>query len=143
MIEVREIGWWYWLATTLLLAVSFAGIGPALPLALALTGVQAVHFGFRDRSPVAFPVQVRIAYLGLLALGLWPPLRWVHAVQLVGTSAMVLAGYCLLARLLSLMPWNRRQPLTPRLVAVTLFSRPVKGSILGAGFQHEATAAGP
>ena len=130
MIEVREIGWWYWLATALLLAASFAGVGPALPLALALTGVQTLHFARRDGSPAAFPVQVRLAFLGLLVLGLWPPLRWVHAVQLAGASAKVLAGYCLLARLLSLMPWNRQRPLSLRLAAVTIFSRPVKGSIL-------------
>lgn len=27
--------------------------------------------------------------------------------------AMLAANYCLLARLVSLLPWNRKQPLTP------------------------------
>ncbi|MGH7230523.1 MAG: hypothetical protein ACREJU_04095 [Nitrospiraceae bacterium] len=70
----------------------------------------------------AFPVQVRVAYLILLILGQWTPLHWVLWVQLVGTSARVLTGYCLLARTLSLLPWNRFEPLSTALLRRTYFS---------------------
>jgi hypothetical protein len=64
-------------------------------------------------------------------------------VQLVGTWAMVLVGYCPLARALSLLPWNRRQPLSADLVRRTFLSPPVRGSIVeamndGPGLSNEA-----
>lgn len=45
--------------------------------------------------------------------------------QFVGTSARMLVGYCLLARTLSLMPWNRHEPISPELLRRTLFSMSV------------------
>ena len=57
-----------------------------------------------------------------LLLGQWEPMSWIHWAQLIGTSARVLTGYCLLARLTSLMPWNRAQALSRQLVWDTLFS---------------------
>jgi hypothetical protein len=45
---------------------------------------------------------------------------------------MVLVGYCPLARALSLLPWNRSQPLSAALVRRTFVSAPVRGSIVDA-----------
>lgn len=46
-------------------------------------------------------------------------------------------GYCGMARFVSLLPWNRRQPLSMDLVRRTFLSRPIRGSI-----QEEFMAAG-
>jgi hypothetical protein len=73
---------------------------------------------------------VRALYLALLLLGLWPPLAALHVMQAVGIWANVLFDYCLAARMLSLLPRNRRVPLTARLVAWTFLTRPGAGSIL-------------
>lgn len=43
---------------------------------------------------------------------------------------MVTMSYCPLARFLSLMPWNRQEPFTLTLLRRTVFTAPVKGSIL-------------
>jgi hypothetical protein len=128
----RDIKWRYWAATTLLLAAGLAGIESALFLAVALTAVQALHFALRERSLRAFPVQVRVGYLAILACALWGPLRWLYPLALAGTSANVLFGYCVLARCLSLLPWNRRQPLSFDLLRRTFLTPPVEGGILRA-----------
>src|SRR5918997_154367 len=131
--RLNDVKWWYWLATGVLLAAYLvAGLRAAIFAAIALTAVQLVHFAARERELAAFPVQVRAAYLGLLTIGLLPPLAFIHWVQLVGTWAMVLVGYCPLARMLSLLPWNRRQPLSVALVRRTFLSAPVRGSIVEA-----------
>jgi hypothetical protein len=65
----------------------------------------------------------------LLVIGLWPPLGLIHWIQLVGTTAMVWFGYCFLARCLSLLLFNRTEPLTGALVARTFFMPPVVGAI--------------
>jgi membrane protein implicated in regulation of membrane protease activity len=60
------------------------------------------------------------------------PLGFFDWILLAGTAASVLVDYCLMARMLSLLPWNRRAPLTWHLVVRTFLRPPVRGSILGA-----------
>jgi len=128
--QIRHISWWYWLATLALLAASLFGRSEAIYYAMALTAWQYLHFAWRDRNPVAFPAQIRFAYLGLLALGTWDAFHFIHYLQLVGTTALVLAGYCPLARTLLLVPWNRRVPFTLSLLRRAYLTPPVRGSIL-------------
>jgi hypothetical protein len=124
-----DIAWWYWAALALLLAAET--IWPATALAAVGLGVvQSVHFYARTERMGALPVQVRATYLGLLVAGLWPPLAFIHWLMLGGTLARVAFDYCPLARTLALMPWNRTQPLTLRLVRCAYLTPPVEGSIL-------------
>jgi len=130
MNRFKEMDWWYWLVTDALLIGCLADWRwGALPV-IALTVIQAVHYLHRERRIMAFPVQVRLGYLLLLVLGTIPPLGFIHWIQLAGTTAVVTVGYCPLARILALMPWNRRRPLTAMLVWNTIVSPPVAGSIL-------------
>ena len=92
--------------TALLLAAHFLGRPEAMPLAVALNAVQCVHAVAVRRGLAHLEAQVRIAFLGLLLLGLLPGASPLHAVQFAGVNAMLVAGYCPLARLLVLMPWN-------------------------------------
>lgn len=130
MIRYRQTAWRYWAVTVVLLSAGLAGRSEAFALALALSAVQIAHFRWREGRWDAFAVQVRIAYTALLALALWEPMNWLFWLPAVGTLAQVLVGYCLLARCLSLLPWNRREPLTWRLVWRTFTARPVEGNIL-------------
>lgn len=126
----RSNAWWYWLATLTALAWGVAGWEPGYGIAMGVTLIHAAHWLRRGHRPSSLPMQVRIAYLGILALGLWPPLSLLHWMQLAGTSALLVFDYCPLARALSLMPWNRRVPLTGRLVLRVLLAPPVRGSAL-------------
>lgn len=130
MIQFREICWWYWAVTSVLLFAGLAGRFEAFQLAAGLSAFQIIHFRLREGSFSAFPVQVRVAYTAMLLLALWEPMRWLFWVPAIGTPARVLFGYCTLARCMSLLPWNRREPLSWRLVRRTFFSPPVKGNIL-------------
>jgi len=128
----RDLDWWYWLATDLLLIAGLAGSRWGMLPVIGLTLVQVVHYLARERRVTAFPAQVRAGYLLLLVTGLFQPLAFVHWIQLAGTTAVVTVGYCPLARILALMPWNRNQPLSLDFVRKTVFSPPVAGSILSA-----------
>jgi hypothetical protein len=67
-------------------------------------------------------VQVRLAYALVVGLGLLPhgeALLWVAA---IGTQLLLAINYCFAARVLALMPWNRRKPLTLDLVRCNFFS---------------------
>ena len=122
MTSIRDLGWWYWLVTVVLLGAGLIVWPVGLTLAMALCAIQIVHVSRLTHDVTAFPVQVRIAYLALLAAGSWEPLHWIHWVQLAGTTARVAVGYCLLARALSLAPWNRTQTLTIDLLKRTFLS---------------------
>lgn len=119
----------YWQLTALLLAAHFAGWAGGLPLALVLNLLQTLHFMWARRGLRAFDAQVRLAYLGLLLLGLAGPLWPIHVLQFIGVNAMLVADYCLLARLLMLLPANRSVPLTPGLVRWLFTAPPAAGSI--------------
>jgi hypothetical protein len=126
----KEMDWWYWLVTDGLLIGSVAGWRWGAYPVITLTVIQAVHYLIRERRIAAFPVQVRLGYLLLLVLGMYPPLGFIHWIQLAGTTAVVTFGYCPLARIMVLMPWNCSRPLTAALVWSTIISPPVTGSIL-------------
>jgi hypothetical protein len=130
MIDYQAAGWWYWLATVCLLTAGLTGHPAAFMLAVLLTLVQLVHFAVRENSVTAFPVQVRFFYLVLLLVALPAPLNAVYWLPAVGTWARVLFGYCMMARCVSLLPWNRTEPFSAALLTRTFFSRPVPGNIL-------------
>lgn len=122
--------WRYWFVVATCLAVSLFVWPPALFLAMLVTAVYSVHMYRYSPRLTSFPMQVRLVYLGLLALGLVPYFSWVHWVQMVGAPALLVFDYCPLARMLSLMPWNRSQLFSWKFFRSAIFSKPVKGSII-------------
>jgi hypothetical protein len=130
MLDYRALSWWYWLVTVILLSAGVSGWAPGFLWAIGLTAVQLLHFVLRERSVTAFPVQVRFAYLLLLLLALPAPLQLIYWIPTIGTWAQVLLGYCTMARLVSLLPWNRREPFSLGLLKRTFLSAPVRGNIL-------------
>jgi len=75
-----------------------------------------------------FPVQVRIAYFIWVTAGTYVPyLTVLMYITLVGLGTNLFLGYCPLARMMYLLPWNRDQKLTLTLVCRTFLSAPVPG----------------
>ena len=129
MIEYKDMGWWYWLVTAMLLTFGVLGNESGFILAIGLTTFQLLHFVIREKNIRAFPVQVRFWYLMLLLVSLPQTMQWLYWVPCIGTWAQIIFGYCAMARLVSLWPWNREQSFTWNLIIKTFFSRPVKGSV--------------
>ena len=130
MIDYKELSWWYWFVTACLLTAGVAGNQIGFLLAIGLTVVQLIHFTISKRSMTAFPVQVRFWYLMLLLVALPEPLQIIYWVPTIGTWAQLIFGYCTMARCVSLLPWNRKQPFTLNLLLGTFSSRPVRGNIM-------------
>lgn len=126
----KNTGWVYWFATDICLALGLIVWPGMLYVTMLLVLVHIVHFYIKSPHLFSFPLQVRLAYLGLLTLGQLPYCSWINWIQLVGTTALITVDYCPLARLLSLMPWNRCQVLCWQFVRRALFSMPVSGSII-------------
>ena len=122
MTTIHDLSWWYWFLTVGLLGAGLLGWPAGIFVAMVLCAVQIVHVIWLTRDLTALPVQVRIVYLAMLIAGLWEPLQWIHWILLGGMTVRVLAGYCLLARTLSLAPWNLRQPLSLALIRRTFLS---------------------
>ena len=129
MIEYKDIGWWYWLITATLLTVGVTGNKLGFLLAIGLTIFQLFHFIIRESDISSFPVQVRFWYLVLLLVAWLDPLQWLYWIPTLGTWAQIVFGYCTMARLVTLFPWNREELFTVNLLKQTFFSRPVKGSV--------------
>lgn len=130
MIDYKEVSWQYWLITACLLTAGVAGYPIGFLLAIGFTIFQLIHFAIRERSLSAFPVQVRFWYLMLLLVAYPEPLRVIYWIPTVGTWAQVFFGYCAMARCVSLLAWNRKEPISGELIVRTFLSRPVRGNIL-------------
>jgi hypothetical protein len=120
----------YWQTSALLLACHLVGWRHGLPLVIAFNAAQALHFAWVRRGWRALDAQVRLAFLVLLIVGLVPALDIVHVALFIGVIAILVADYCLLARLLSLLPWNRQEPLGWGLVRRLLFTPPAPGAVV-------------
>ena len=129
MFEVKDIAWWYWLVTASFLTYGMTGHPAGYLAAIALTVIHLVHYISREGNVTAFPVQVRYWYLLLIVISFYEPLRVIYWVPTIGTWAQVIFGYCTMARLVSLLPWNRDESFSFKLVGKTFFSRPVRGSV--------------
>lgn len=121
--------WTYWAITDLLLIAGVTIEPHALQWAIVFNIIQVIHFFWLTPKISNFAVQVRLAYLLLLVLAMYPPLYFIFYLQIIGTTAMVLFNYCFLARFMSLMPWNNTQAYSMQSFINTFFSKPVKGSV--------------
>lgn len=98
----------------------------------ALVAAAAVHllvfFALVDFRAAVFPVQLRFTYLSWVAIGTFVPgCHFMLVIATIGGAALFTFDYCLLARLLYLLPWNREHPLTPSLALQTLIAKPGPG----------------
>jgi hypothetical protein len=130
MIFYRRLSWWYWLASAALLAIGLAGATVGFAAVAVLGVIQTLHFVRLERSLTSFPVQVRTAYVLLLVIAPRVPFHALYWSLFVGTTVMVLSGYCFLARALSLLPWNRPEPFSADLVKRTFLAPPSAGNLL-------------
>ena len=106
------------------------------PLLIGLVIGNALLFLILYRGRVgAFAVQVRLAFViwNGIALG-FPSCHWMLYIPAVGMPLRLTVGYCLLARMVWLLPWNRTQSLSPGLIWRTFFSAPTDGQFrVGSG----------
>lgn len=110
MRRTGELQYGYWALIALLLAGALSGCPLGMAPVIVASLVQNLRTFQRHRQLRAFPVQVRAGFLLLLLAGLWSPLSFIHLIQLCGVMALLVFDYCPLARILSLMPWNRPRP---------------------------------
>jgi len=129
MFEYKDIGWWYWLVTAVLLSLGIMGNPDGFLLAMGLTVFQLGHFYINEKSIGAFSVQVRFWYLILLIVSWFEPFQLLYWVPTIGTWAQIIFGYCAMARIVSLFPWNKEEKFSMNLLYKTFLSRPVRGSV--------------
>jgi hypothetical protein len=123
-INLNDWIWWAWTITAVLLIAGLAGYPLAFIGAMAVTVGQGLILLVRDRSLAAYSVQLRVAYLLLMLISYPLPMRWFYWLLALGTTALVVFGYCLLTRILSLLPWNSRETWTLDRLRRTFFSAP-------------------
>jgi len=130
MLDYKDYGWWYWLVSSICLWLTLTVDPLAYNLALIIAVVQLVHFSIAEGGLTKFPVQIRLGYLSFLLISMPESMQWMLWLPAVGTVARVVFGYCLMARMLMLMPFNREIELSWNFVKEAFLTAPVRGSIL-------------
>ena len=120
----------YWQGCALTLGAEALGLPWAARLAVVICAMQMAHALALHRHFLSLPVQVRVAFFLLLVVGnAGPALPWLHALQFAGVNLLLVSENCVLARLLTLLPWNRSVPLSPSLVRAVFMLPPAPGSV--------------
>lgn len=128
--NLKDPAWWIWTATLLCLGLGLFADPAWFLLAVVVTVLNLHYYAYLDQSFTSFSVQVRAGILMIFLAGLAPGMAWIFWIPFCGITVRNLTGYCLLARLLSLLPWNRKEPMSWALVKRRIFSPPTNGSIL-------------
>ncbi|KPK39461.1 MAG: hypothetical protein AMJ69_05565 [Gammaproteobacteria bacterium SG8_47] len=111
-INVTDIRWWFWATTLAFMIAAVAGWVPGYYLVIGISVAHTLFFLAQEKSLVSFPVQIRVIYLGLTLLGLWPEGRlFVYIALLVGTVMVTFFGRCSIALVLKHTPWNQGREL--------------------------------
>jgi len=118
----------FWVVTFAALVLGYAN-DRYWNLAIAITALQSlIVLALVKFRPLVFPAQLRIAYVAWLALGTHiPELYIMMPITTIGLGANLAFGYCPLARLMTLLPWNRDQPLSWHFVAQAALKAPAAG----------------
>ena len=124
MLEYKTAAWWYWVVSTITLNLTVLGIYQLFPVTLGIAVVQLLHFAIRDRGRPTMTVQIRTGYLLVLLLTIPEPMHWFLWVPAIGTLARVLFSYCLMARMLVLLPVNRKESLSMAFVKKAFLTPP-------------------
>jgi hypothetical protein len=126
----ERIIWIYWFLTVVCVASAIFIWPQAIFLAMSLTVIHTIHFLLKQPGITEFPIQVRTGYLGLLLLGQVPALSWIYWILLIGGSVKLVTSYCPLARMVSLLPWNRSQAMSFNLLKKVVFTPTIPGSAI-------------
>lgn len=124
----KRVVWLLWFVTWIgLLAGLFERIFYEYVVVFSAAHALLVLFLFRFRV-AAFPVQVRIAYFAWVVVGTFAPYMVILMyITTVGLATNLFFSYCPLARMMYLLPWNREDPFSLKLVARVFLSPPVVG----------------
>lgn len=124
----RKLIWSLWLITWVGL---IAGISDQayFEYVVVFSALHAVAFLVLFRFSVRpFPVQVRIGYFVWVAVGTYVPnMVILMYITLAGLATNLFLGYCPLARMMYLLPWNRDEKFSLDLARRVVFTAPVPG----------------
>lgn len=101
-----------WAVTAPLLVAGLSGVAWAPAAAVGLGVISVALYAAKLRSWRPYRLQVRLGFIAVVGLACAPGAAWLLWLPAVGTSTQVLFGYCPMARLLDLMPWNRSDTVT-------------------------------
>jgi hypothetical protein len=111
-ISTKDISWWFWALTLVSIIVALIGWVPGYYLVIIISVIQVIFFFSREKSLMAFPVQIRIVYFASTLFGLWPAVRFPFFILLfLGTIMVTFFGKCSIALILKHMPWNSNREL--------------------------------
>jgi hypothetical protein len=93
-----------------------------------MSAIQTACYFLKLRSWLHCAIQARLVYtLLMLVSSLTHRLYWLPA---IGTLALVMVGCCLFSCTLSVMPWNRTEPVSFDILRRVFLTPPVVGRIL-------------
>jgi hypothetical protein len=110
-IEPSDLGWWFWVVTSLMIVLSLLGWTAGYYVTISLSLVHALFFLEESKNVRDFATQTRLAFFVLTLFGIWPGVRGVVYLLLLAETVMIaLFDHSVIGRTLKQMSWNRGHP---------------------------------
>ena len=109
-IDIESLNWWFWFLNFIFIITALAGWQSGYYMTIIVSLLNLLNCLIKEKSLVAFPVQIRLGYFAVTLLGFWLGGRfYVYVLLLVGTFMVTFLGKCSIALILKQMPWNRNR----------------------------------
>lgn len=109
-VNLFDINWWFWFVNLIFIGIAVSIWEDGYYIVMEVSFLNLVFCLLKEKSLLAFPVQVRLVYFLLSFTGFWAAGRfYVYLLLLVDTFLITFYGKCSIALFLKQMPWNRRR----------------------------------
>lgn len=125
-IDYKDRYWNYQLFCAVYLSLGLTDWKVGFLIAITMSVIQLINPFIDHRRLEDFPLHVRIAYTLMLLVALPESMNWLYWLLMAVSWTYVLFGYCLLSRVLSLMPFISKRPFTFNHLRETFLAQPVK-----------------
>ena len=110
-IDFKSFEWWYWFITLIAIIIGISGKVEGFYFVILISIIQFIHFTISSGF-TALSTQVRLVYGIFTIIAFFDPTRIIYWVLIIGTIMVVLFDKCMIATILSSMPWNKNEKLS-------------------------------
>lgn len=107
-VNLFDINWWFWFVNLIFIVIAISIWEDGYYIVMEVSFLNLFYCLLKEKSLLAFSVQVRLVYFLLTLTGFWVAGRfYVYLVLLIGTFMVAFYGKCSIALVLKYMPWNK------------------------------------
>lgn len=109
-VNLSNFNWWFWFLNLIFIVSAICGWKDGYYIVIEISLLNLINNFWKEKSILAFPVQVRLVYFIVSLSGFLTLVRfYIYLFLLVDTFLVTFYGKCSIILVLKYMPWNRKR----------------------------------